>query len=210
MKNSADSAVARAPQQAMDSVSLADAPANLVGLIEPGERLIWQGRPSIGKFRAHYARKLFGLTFYTLAGLWIVLAGKTREQLFQLASSAFPLSSLIAGLLLACLIGALYGAYHCLRMILNAGNVAYGLTDRRLIIAIGGWRSQSFGARAFRSIHRSLWQRGTLWFGWSDRSYTHRYRHALFGVTDVEFVEHLLRQQFTDKKKRNRFWRLQG
>jgi hypothetical protein len=102
-------------------------------------------------------------------------------------------------------IAGLAGTYSISRTILYRREIAYGLTDRRLIIVTGKHEAKSFGAKAFRRIKRTGKQRNTLKFNYDGEHFS----HALYGISDAEHVERLLRQQFPPPEESS-FWSLFG
>ena len=163
------------------------APSHLTNRLEAGEQLIWWGRPDARKLTINSVGAL--LIAFTFAVLCLWKPGLALLQ-YHTFDTSHPIS-LIVG------IAGLYGAYAMGRTILNRHKVAYGLTERRLIIATGRWKAKSFGAKAFRHMERKGTQRGTIWFDHDGETYS----HSLVGIPDAEHVEQLLRQQFPVPEK---------
>lgn len=181
------------------------APSNLLDRLEADERLLWWGRPDARRFAANYVVQLLVAVLFAGIGFWVTINALLRNQVF---GTADPLSSYLGfGAFLAAGIGGLIGTYLMLRTISSRHDVAYGLTDRRLIIATGRWKAKSFGAKAFHKVKRTGKQRGTIWFDYGSSGDGDAYRHALFGIPDAERVEQLLRQQFPVQERKKSIWR---
>jgi hypothetical protein len=104
-------------------------PAGWEGILSPGERILWQGRPNARfTLRGHSLALVFvGGVFTAVALLFIAVGIAVGDLIFAL----FPLIHLGAGL--AMMIGPpLFGA-HARR------NTWYTLTDRRAVIATDFW-----------------------------------------------------------------------
>ena len=104
-------------------------PAGWEGILDPGERILWQGRPSAAfTFRGQsVALMLGGALFAGVALLFIGVGIALREWAFAL----FPVIHLAVGL------GMILGG-----PILSArerGRTWYTLTDRRAVIATDNW-----------------------------------------------------------------------
>ena len=140
--------------------------------------------------------------------LWGAIDVLLRNQVFGTTNPT--ISYLVFGAFLAAGIGGLIGTDLMLQTVLSCHDVAYGLTDRRLIIATGRWRAKSFGAKAFHRVKRTGKQRGTVWFDYGSSGEGYGYRQALFGIRDAERVEQLLHQQFPEQEKQKSVWRLFG
>jgi hypothetical protein len=185
--------------------SIADAPSQLRDRLAPGERLIWWDRAAAWQFTIRPLTYLLVAAGFACFGLWAVIDAIAHGSLFGPSDTSS--SYVVFGLFLACAIGGLIGVYFGLRNIANRHNVAYGLTDRRLIIAIGRWKAKSFDATAFRNIWRLGKRRGTIWFDFGPDGEGPGYRHALYGIADAPGVERLLHEQFNMPKKKKSFWR---
>jgi len=104
-------------------------PAGWEGILSPGERILWQGRPD-GRltFRGHSLGLMFmGAVFSAVALLFMAIGIAAGDLVFTL----FPVIHLSVGLGL--MFGMpVYGAY-------ARRNTWYTLTDRRAIIATDFW-----------------------------------------------------------------------
>ena len=181
--------------------SLADAPSNLLDRLEPGERLLWWDRPAAWRFACQRLTYLPVAAVVACVGLWVII------NLLVLSRRPDWLPDTDWGTILLGTLAGLIGTYHGVRNILNSRNVAYGLTERRLLIATGRWKAASVEAKAFRKIRRFGERRGTIWVDFEPIGEDGGSRHALFGIADAPAVEELLREQFNIPKTQKSFWR---
>jgi hypothetical protein len=188
-------------QAQVSADTVAPVPANLAKRLEPDERLLWWGRPDASQFAGQYA--LSGVTFLVLmvVGMAVLTSAFLHDRGF---TPTDPLATKVHWvLLLACGIGGFIGSFVALRAMRSRHDVAYGLTDRRLIIVIGTWKTKSFGPEAFARIKRGRTDHRTIWFDYGSDGEGYGYRHALLGIADADHVEQLLRQQFPPVKKKS-------
>jgi hypothetical protein len=96
-------------------------------LLDPGERLIWSGRPNAFRYAINQATVpfLFGLVFFGFAVFWIQGAGRYEGLLFMLAGIPF----LVIGLGFV-----LCPVWHYIR----GTRTSYVLTNRRAVVDIAG------------------------------------------------------------------------
>ena len=183
-----------------NTASVAAVPANLVKRLDPDERLLWWGRPDAARFAAHYSLSAMISLIFMLVGIGVLISAFLHNQGFA-ATDPFA-TKMHWGVFLVCGVGGFIGSFVALRTMWSRHDVAYGLTDRRLIIAIGTWKTKSFGPEAFNKIKRSGEERRTIWFDYGSDGDGYDYRHALFGILDADRVEELLRRQFPPVKKK--------
>ena len=167
--------------------------------LAPGERLVWQGQPGIGRLMLRsLAIALFGVPFTGFALFWAGMAARiTAESPFALAK-LFPLFSLPflvvgGGMVLAPVWGAWQGT-----------KTRYAITDRRALVCeprLGsGIQTRSFAADALTHITRN--QRGD---GSGDlifeevrtlgrKGELRTTRHGFFAILDVRRAETILRE----------------
>ena len=154
--------------------------------LQPGERLIWHGAPA--PWQAALG-PLFILAFMTVwtgfAFFWTAMASVTLKSPDWKPPSAF-LS--IGGLF--CLIGV-FGWAGALKAVADCWRTAYGLTDRRVVIAVGdSGKTTSFGAAALSNMERTGGEaRGTIRFGFGPSGKSYGYNAGLFGIVDPARVE---------------------
>lgn len=154
--------------------------------LQPGEKLIWYDSP--GPWRAA-ARHLAGFAFIT-AWLGFVAAALATKRSWQPDWSSGWLDVAVLIPLFMALLGAVFWLTS-LREIYRCWHTAYGLTDRRVIIAVGDkGPTQSFGADAFATMARKGDDdAGHLLFDYGPRGRSTGFRHGLFGIAEPRRVE---------------------
>ncbi|WP_281840265.1 aspartate carbamoyltransferase catalytic subunit [Sinisalibacter aestuarii] len=143
-------------------VKLRDVPAGWEGILDPGERILWQGRPD----QAFHLRlsqipmTLFGLFFAGFALFWMVMAAR-RGGIFWM----FGLIHFTAGL--AIIFNATYWGT------MKRRHTWYTLTDRRAFIATDlPVKGRSLASYAITPETRLTWREeipGTVYFAREDR-----------------------------------------
>src|SRR5262249_20092021 len=119
---------------------------------QPGEQLIWSGSPPplTAVWNGPLLRLAFALFFLGFALFWTWSASQAAFKNGTWPSSFFPLFGLV-------FVG--FGLYQCLsalRMMAGCWSTAYGVTDRRVIIAIGqDGATQSLGPASLSRMERS-------------------------------------------------------
>jgi hypothetical protein len=173
------------------------------GQLQPGEKIIWAGKPD--PWTAASPR-IFPLAFLTL---WtgVVLSAAWHVYYEPKPSQSGGFGFIIVVPMIG--IGA-FGLYRALRALLDCWSTAYALTDRRLIIATGG-RTQSFTAAALGELSRTGdAQRGSLVFGgpngrfdnfWGRNSGDAFHANGLYGIADPIRVEALIYKTLIMRKK---------
>jgi hypothetical protein len=202
MSKSPDHSVAsaRPPLKGSADLFAAGAPANLLAHIKDGEQLIWWGRPSPAAVRSAFTWRFWIAVILSLF-FW-------GPVIWTLAHALFIRQGPIPGIGLFiwavfCLMAVLltYCAYYARIRIINCHDIAYGLTNTRLILATAQLRAESFNAHAFRKMRRD---QNTIHFDYrTHKSPDHRvggarefYHQALVGILDAGRVERLLRETF--------------
>ncbi len=158
--------------------------------LHPGETLLWHGAPSPWRAAVPHLPLLAFMTFWTgiIARSFFMPAAKApdwhaRDNFFLLIVPV-----------LMCLIGAGIWLWTA-KKIADGWRTAYGLTNRRVIVAVGGnGPVKSYCAAAFSKMERKGdTDRGTILFdyGWKGR-YGEDYRAGLFGIPGPSRVEALI------------------
>jgi hypothetical protein len=163
--------------------------------LHPGERIIWHGTPTPLIAAREQAFQLVFMTIWTgavLFGLWNLVVGPKANS-----SAPFP-ALLVLGVMIT--VGTT-SWIRTLRSFTACWNTAYGLTDRRIIIAVGEGATQSFTAAALGNLSRTgSKKRGSLTFGSSAYpDYGRPFRwfglgNGLYGISDPVRVEALVYQ----------------
>ncbi|MGO8951718.1 MAG: hypothetical protein ACLPWS_05480 [Rhodomicrobium sp.] len=172
--------------------------------LQPGETLIWYGSPE----PAIAARgPLFVLAFLTLwvafAYGWTALAaGLPQIAGNKQVSHPPPLLFLPFGLLF-CALGTVFWL-QALKSVTDCWRTAYGLTNRRIIIAMGdAGPTKSFGAQSVGTLLRTGDDlRGSIMFDFGPRGRRSHsgYREGLFGICNPARVEALIFQTLLNQK----------
>lgn len=129
--------------------------------LHPGETLIWHDKPS--PWRAA-AQPLLFLVFATIWTGFAVVWTRVASGMAVVSLASPPDALLLIGGLF-CVAGATVWVF-ILRNVVNCWRTAYGLTNRRVIIAVGeNGPTRSFGPLALSRIERSGGEeRGTVRF----------------------------------------------
>jgi hypothetical protein len=167
--------------------------------LKPGETLIWHGAPNPWRaaqgplFQLVFAAIWTGVIFITVVGYAISSSKKS--------SLVFPVSSLVIFGLLFCFIGTAIWI-STLRNLVACWNTAYGLTNHRLVIAIGDkGKTESFSKDSLSSLLRSGDDKqGTLRFDYGRKGRGYGYRNGLYGIKDPARVEALIYQHLIAPK----------
>ena len=174
--------------------------AALVGAeLQPGERIIWTGRPIPGRFaRRSIGIVLFGIVWTAFAIFWIAGASRFRLPDFSHGFGLFPLFG-VPFVLIG--FGMLSTPYWMRR---KAGRTAYVITDKRALILDGSlWRSttvRSFEPHRLGDLRRVQNRDGSgdiiferVWASDGDggRQSTD---HGFLAIQDVKNVEAHIRQ----------------
>lgn len=171
-----------------------EARAVITSRLQPGERLLWSDSPRPWKAvqNGPLLRLLFGTFFLAFALFWTWGASSASSKNGSPLAQIFPFFELI-------FIGfALYQLWSALQAIIACRETAYGLTDRRVIIAIGkDGSTQSLGPGSLGRIERSGdSERGTLKFDlggpsdwWYTRSWMWKPQPAFVDIRDPAKVE---------------------
>ena len=141
--------------------------------LQPGETLVWYGAPS--PLRA--ARQYLGmLAFITL---WLGFVARTLPAGISSikAADAYSLNPAVLGPLLFCGFGAGFWLWTA-KKIADCWRTGYGLTNRRLIIAVGtGGPVESYSADAFSDMARTGdAQQGSILFAHGQRGRASGYK----------------------------------
>jgi hypothetical protein len=153
--------------------------------LQPGEQLVWYDSP--GPWRAA-ARHLTSFAFITAwLGFVAALFAAKRSWQPDWWHGWMDMAVLIPALLI--LIGLFFWLVS-LRDIFRCWHTAYGLTDRRVIIAVGQkGPTQSFGPDAFTKTAHKGDDRGHVLFDYGRRGRSMGFRHGLFGIAEPRRVE---------------------
>ena len=176
------------------------APADdqLVAQLRPGEKLRWAGRPDPRIYAASKAQPgFYGLIIVVLWLLWLVIAlfEEGHAQIGKLEVIGYSLPFLLPGLVLMLI---------PLRSALHARSVAYGITDRRLLIVAEKPRRAvlSFAPNDIEVIERFDYENGlgSIFFHYtvahSRKAWRHYFRWGrvgFFGVDEPAAVEAMIR-----------------
>jgi hypothetical protein len=175
--------------------------------LQPGEQLIWTGSPPplSAAWNGPLLRLLFALFLLGFALFWTWAASHAAAKNGSSPSQLFPLFGLI-------FVGA--GLYQCLsalRMIAGCWSTAYGVTDRRVIIAVGQngttqslWPAslsrmerkggQDFGTHSFDQGQ----QNGRYGYGWT---WNWKPQPAFVQIRDPAKVEALIYTHLLNRKR---------
>jgi hypothetical protein len=113
-----------------------DVPAELELLLEPGEAVLWHGRPHYPHFRSEaWAAFVFGLIALTAAsGAWLICSAVVRDIVanarYELVA-ALPIALIPAGGFSLVAVECLSAPWACRRRLARA---LYAVTDRRVIV----------------------------------------------------------------------------
>jgi len=172
-------------------------PAYLLKQLAPGEKLIWWDRPSVFGFAASRLLALVGagIFLWLIVGMVMAVRSFDLQNVYKAPGELFYI--VVTGVFLFAGITMLpVTLIHALRDLLNSGRAVYGLTDRRLIVALEDLTAESYDASALQRISRHGRRRGTVWFDHDGDGDGSNYRHALICVKDAARVEQLIRQTF--------------
>ena len=170
--------------------------------LQPGERILWLGKPDPWSAARPQTFPLIFLTFWTAGILFAA---------WNVWHSAKPNQNLNFGLAVVGLM-LFFGAhawYRCLKAFMSCWHTSYALTDRRIIIAAGS-DTQSLTAAALGDISRTGdATRGTLIFGtgglasfYGRRSWGSGYANGLYGIENPVRVEALIYETLIRPKKK--------
>lgn len=136
--------------------------------IEPGERVIWAGRPDLealtreARSRSGVAGLLKGvfspLAVFLLFGIgWAYLNGWDLPTLLAMLSSmaeAQPVQVVVGPLVVVGFLGLIYGlhAWSARKFIQRAQTLTYAITDRRLLVLAGSEIEKAFSPDEVRNI----------------------------------------------------------
>lgn len=117
----------------------ADADSGWAPYLEPGERIVWQGRPAAGirLTAAGLAQSAFGLFFFGFSVFWITAAASGASQAADKGNGAFGLFPLFGVPFVAVGFYLLIG--HWFWDAWQRRHSRYALTNRRAIIARSGF-----------------------------------------------------------------------
>ena len=157
--------------------------------LQPGEKLIWHGVPTPLQAAQGELLRLGFMTIWTgiaAFGLYNAIHGANLAK----PNSASPVLLVTS---IFCIIGTIV-LLRTLKSILDCWQIAYGLTDRRIIIAAGeSGKTQSFTAGALTELSRSGDDRkGSLLFDQGRKGRSFGYRSGLYGIADPARVESLI------------------
>jgi hypothetical protein len=167
--------------------------------LQPGERLIWHSVPSPWRAAVPYLYSLAFMTFWTGAALYG--ASKALERVPDPG-----LDSLLGALgvpALFVLIGAAAWLWVA-KKITDGWRTAYGLTNRRVIIAVGrNGAAKSYSAAALSGMKRTGDEfRGSILFESGLRGWGYGYDHAgLYGIENPARVEALIYETLLPTEK---------
>lgn len=140
-----------------DTAALATVPAGWEGILDPGERILWQGRPVPGIVwkPLHFMTMGFGLMFAGFALVWMIMAAQGPPGFWMFGLGHFSIGLGIA-------FGPpLWGAY-------KRARTWYTLTDRRAFIAtdlpVFGRRLQSWPIDEDTVLEFEDDEPGSIWF----------------------------------------------
>jgi len=156
----------------MIAAAQTQAPPGWEGLLDPGERILWQGRPdgTVVLRPRNIALFLFGLAFAGFALFWMVMAAQAGGMFW-----AFGLIHFSVGLALS--FGAIFWSAFRRR------HSWYTLTDRRAFIAtdlpLKGKQLKSYPITDDTALRYDQGQPASVWFG-------HEYRRTKNGSTRVD------------------------
>jgi hypothetical protein len=128
-------------------------------MLEHGETVRWEARPAprCYTFR-HWRHSVFGLIFFIICSLWLVLGFSTAEVYAVRWLVWLPLPFV--------LIGLYFFVGHLVQARLEWNNVYYAITDKRLIAQRGLTRPRAqiieLPEITYFSLHRQSGQLGTL------------------------------------------------
>ena len=161
--------------------------------LQPGERILWHGKPDPWVAAREHVFTLLFMTIWTggvLFGLWNMSYGtqaKPNGGLFALAILGFMVAIGIKGW-----ITALTSFTGCWR-------TAYAVTDRRVLITAGD-DTKSFSGAALGDLSRTgnelqgslIFGAGVLGSGYGRRSFGSGYSSGFYGIPDPAGVEALI------------------
>lgn len=170
-------------------------PHGWAGILTPGERILWRGRPdgAIAWDAFRPGRALFGLAITGFAALW------TAGALAAAPPGAFVLIPLAAGLFFFGL-GLRHAGLHLVWDAYRRRHSWYTLTDRRAIIAteiLGRKRLASYPITLDSPLTLAEGNPGDIWFAttWRNtKSGSRRQRIGFERVAEPRMVYDLMRQ----------------
>ncbi len=101
-----------------------------------------------------------------------------------------------------CIFGAIIWRI-ALREVLDCWHMAYGLTEQRIIIAVGeAGETRSFTAKMLSAVERSGGKTGSVWFDYEQDGES--YRAGFYGIADPERVYSLIRETLIASHQQNK------
>ncbi|MFT3687016.1 MAG: hypothetical protein QM783_19195 [Phycisphaerales bacterium] len=172
--------------------------------LEPGERLVWSGRPDSRAFaRLAGPIRTFGNIFFGFAVFWTVMATVGSQLAYWLAKGVPPL---VMGMPLFGLLFMFVGWQIKMIPVKRARATAYGLTDRRTVVVQSLYPMKqtvvrSYGPEQLRAIEVELLDDGggsVVFERVEDEAFrsrpSSRSPRGFVGVQDVKRVERLVRE----------------
>lgn len=171
-------------------------PAGWQGILDPGERILWQGQPARGLDfgRQSLREAAFGLPFLVFGLSWMTLTWDAVREA-PLPGILFPLIGLFI---------TASGAWQVIGSVLwdawLRGRTWYTLTDRRAFIAteaMGNRRLRDWPIDPETLLDYDGGQPGTIWFaeaGPRDRRFGRRRRVGFERLPEARQVHALMRQ----------------
>jgi hypothetical protein len=171
----------------------------ITGRLQPGERLIWYGVPSPWRAAAPYLFPLAFMTFWTGGVLYAASNAYAKIPNPSLRDLLGPLAVPV----LFGVIGAAAWLWNA-KKIADCWRTAYGLTDRRVIIAVGrDGPCQSFGPAALADIERTGNEAsGNLRFDRDRLRRGYGFSPGLFGIPGPARVEALIYETLLRKDEK--------
>jgi len=180
-----------------------DLQARAQGELEPGEKLLWVGRPDARRVGMQSIGLLFfGIVWTAFSIFWVAMAFVGTSQSHSPGSIAFPLFGVPFVLIGCCMLAAPFWAYR------KGLTTVYAVTNRRaLIISGAGARSvKSYSKDDIGAIERTERADGSgdvsfarqQYVGSSTTSSSTRGAAGgvFYGIPDARSVERILRETF--------------
>jgi hypothetical protein len=157
--------------------------------LQPGERLIWHGLPTPWRAAIPHLGILGFMTVWTGFALFTLLLIPGQAS----ATDPPPTVVLLAIPLIFCAVGTATWLW-TLKKIADCWRTAYGLTDRRIIIAVGeSGSTDSYTGGAIESLKRlGDNRRGTLLFDYRTKGRGYGHNAAFHGIDEPARVEALI------------------
>jgi hypothetical protein len=163
------------------------------GVLQPGEQLIWFGQP---KGFAIASRPALGLAFALVWAVFGFIAVRHSVNHNAFFPNMPPGNIYTDGIVLFIAAIVIVSCARALMKLFYAWRTTYGITNRRVIIAVAGTNKvESFTGSALSRIERKgSAEFGTLLFDYGPQGDSRLFRNGFYGIRDPARVEALIYQ----------------